>query len=118
MNNKRGIKTRLVSLRCLLIMLMSILMSFTHTSGFFAQERGAGPPDKTFRQELKSNKRIRQEKREKRKLEKAEQKAIKKHHKRIQTKKVRKRMKSSKKKSKRINDNKREFFLTRWLRKL
>jgi ABC-type transport system involved in cytochrome bd biosynthesis fused ATPase/permease subunit len=35
----------------------------------------------------------------------------------IQTKKVRKRMKKNKKKSKRINDNRREFFLTRWFRK-
>lgn len=35
----------------------------------------------------------------------------------IQTRKVRKRMKKNKKKSKRINDNRREFFLTRWFRK-
>lgn len=92
-------------------------MSFTQTAVLFAQERGSGPPEKSLRQEIKSNKRIRQEKREKRKLEKAEQKAIKKHHKRIQTKKVRKRMKASRKKSKRINNNEREFFLTRWFRK-
>ena len=35
----------------------------------------------------------------------------------IQTKEVQKRMKKSKKKSKRLNDNKKEFFLTRWFRK-
>jgi ATP-dependent Lon protease len=100
------------------LVLLSILMSFTQTGGFFAQERGSGPPVKSLREEIKSNKRIRQERREKRKLEKAEQKAIKKHHKRIQTKKVRKRMKASRKTSRRINNNEREFFLTRWLRKL
>jgi len=99
------------------LVLFSILMSFTQTGVFFAQERGSGPPEKSLRQEIKSNKRIRLEKREKRKLERAEQKAIKKHHKRIQTKKVRKRMKASRKKSKRYNNNEREFFLTRWLRK-
>jgi ATP-dependent Lon protease len=99
------------------LVLLSLLMSFTQAGNFFAQERG-GPPAKSLKQELKSNKRIRQEKREKRKLEKAEQKAIKKHHKRIQTQKVRKRMKASRKKSKRINNNEREFFLSRWLRKL
>ncbi|MCU0359152.1 MAG: hypothetical protein MUF75_00310 [Bacteroidia bacterium] len=98
--------------------LLSLLISFTQTGSFFAQERGGGPPAKSIKQEIKSNKRLRQEKREKRKLEKAEQKAIKKHHKRIQTQKVRKRMKASRKKSKRINNNEREFFLTRWLRKL
>ncbi len=32
----------------------------------------------------------------------------------IQTKAVQKRMKKSKKKSKRINDNRKEFFLSRW----
>ncbi len=99
------------------LVLFSILMSFTQTGVFFAQERGSGPPERSLRQEIKSNKRIRLEKREKRKLERAEQKAIKKHHKRIQTKKVRKRMKASRKKSKRYNNNEREFFLTRWLRK-
>jgi cell division protein YceG involved in septum cleavage len=35
----------------------------------------------------------------------------------IQTKEVQKRMKRSKKKSKRINDNRRESFLSRWFRK-
>lgn len=99
------------------LMLLGILVSFTQTGALLSQERGSGPPEKSLRQEIKSNKRIRQEKRDKRKLEKAEQKAIKKHHKRIQTKKVRKRMKASRKKSKRINNNEREFFLTRWFRK-
>ncbi len=105
-----------VSLR-LLVLLLGITLHVFQSGGLYSQERGAGPPEKSLRQELKSNKRIRQEKREKRKLERAEQKAIKKHHKRIQTKKVRKRMKASRKKSKRYNDNEREFFLTRWLRR-
>jgi hypothetical protein len=77
-------------------------------------QQNSGPKEKTFKQELKSNKHLRREARAQRKLEKAEKKAIKKHHKRIQTKSVRKRMNSSKKKSKRYNENKKEFFLTRW----
>lgn len=93
------------------LLLISIFISAQSPSG------GTGPREKSFRQDLKSNKQIRLERREKRKLEKAEQKAIRKHHKRIQTKAVQKRMKTSKKKSKRYNDNKREFFLKRWIRK-
>lgn len=80
----------------------------------YSQQPKSGPKEKTFKQELKTNKQLRKEARAKRKLERAERKAIKKHHKRIQTKAVRKRMKSSRKNSSRYNDNKKEFFLTRW----
>lgn len=83
----------------------------------YSQEKGTGPREKSFKQELKTNKQIRREAREKRKLERAEKKAIKKHHKRIQTKKVRRRMKESRKTAVRHNENKREFFLKRWFRK-
>jgi hypothetical protein len=88
--------------------------------GFFplqAQEK-SGPKEKTFKQELKSNRQVRKEAREKRKLERAERKAIKKHHKRIQTKAVRKRMKQSRKLAVRNHDHKREFFVVRWFKKL
>lgn len=81
------------------------------------QEKGTGPREKSFKQELKTNKQIRHEAREKRRMEKAERKAIKKHHKRLQTKEVRKRMKSNRKRATRYNTNKREFFLTRWFKK-
>jgi hypothetical protein len=80
----------------------------------FSQQAKSGPKEKSFKQELKTNKQLRKEARAKRRLEKAERKAIKAHHKRIQTKAVRKRMKSSSKQSKRYNTNKKEFFLTRW----
>lgn len=79
-----------------------------------AQERGTGPKEKTFKAELKSNKQLRFERRERRKKERAEKKAIKNYHKRLQTKKVRKRMKASKNAAVRYNDNKREFFMKRW----
>lgn len=98
--------------------LLCLLTSYTLNVELFAQEKGTGPKEKSLKHEIKSNKRLRQEKREKRKMEKAEQKAIKKHHKRIQTKTVQKRMKASRKKSKRINNNEREFFLKRWFQKL
>ncbi|PBQ33125.1 hypothetical protein CNR22_15500 [Sphingobacteriaceae bacterium] len=60
---------------------------------------------------------MRREAREKRKIARAEKKAIKKYHKRLQTKSVRKRMKNSRKSAMRHNDNKREFFMKRWFKK-
>jgi hypothetical protein len=98
-----------------LVLFTALLMVPLHA---ISQDQGKGPKEKTIKEELKSNKRIRQEKREKRKLEKAEQKAIKKHHKKIQTKAVRKRMANSRRKAKRNNDNKRENFFIRWWKKV
>jgi hypothetical protein len=86
------------------------------SSSFYSQEKGTGPREKSFKQELKTNRQVRREAREKRKLERAEKKAVKKYHKRLQTKQVRKRMKSSRKNAIRYNENKREFFVKRWFR--
>ncbi len=91
---------------------VSFLLSFSAQS----QEKGTGPREKTFKQELKTNRQIRKEAREKRKIHRAEKKAIKQYHKRLQTKQVRKRMKASRKAAIRHNENKREFFLKRWFR--
>lgn len=46
-----------------------------------------------------------------------EQEMLKQKHIDMQTKAVQKRMKKARKKAKRYNDNKKEFFLTRWFRK-
>ena len=54
-----------------------------------------------------------QEEKKKKMGEKAHDDSVKKHQK-IQTKETRKRMKKNKKKSKRVNDNRKEFFLKRW----
>ncbi len=81
-----------------------------------SQVKGTGPKEKSFKQDLKTNKQIRKEAREKRKIAKAEKKAIKKYHKRLQTKAVRKRMKSNRKNATRYNDNKKEFFLKKWFK--
>lgn len=54
-----------------------------------------------------------QEEVKKREGEKAHQEGIEQHM-RIQTKETRKRMKKNKRKSKRVNDNRNEFFLKRW----
>ena len=51
---------------------------------------------------------------EERRRKRAEERMIRNHHKRIQTKEVNKRMRRSQRKAKRINENKREFFLIRW----
>lgn len=95
-----------------------LLIVLTHQAFAQGSPSGTGPREKRFSEELKSNRQMRREAREKRKLEKQEQKAIRKHHKRIQTKAVQKRMKASKRKSKRYNDNTPEFFLKRWYHKI
>lgn len=84
---------------------------------FFAQTKKAGPVEKSFKEELKSDRQLRIEKREKRRQERAERKAIKNYHKRIQTKQVRKRMKRSRSIAIRNHDHKREFFIKRWFQK-
>lgn len=93
-----------------------ILFAFSLVFPSFSQEKGTGPREKTFKQELKTNRQLRKEAREKRRIRKAEKKAIKNYHKRLQTKQVRKRMKASRKSAIRHNDNKREFFLKRWFK--
>jgi hypothetical protein len=54
---------------------------------------------------------------EQRKMEMDQKKAVKQHHKRIQTKDTRKRMRQEKRKSDKMRSNKREFFLVRWFRR-
>jgi hypothetical protein len=78
---------------------------------------GTGPKEKSIKAELSIKKQQRREARERRKREKEERRAIKKHHKRIQTKKVQKRMKQSKETAIRHNENRREPFYKRWFRK-
>ena len=53
---------------------------------------------------------------EQRKIEMGEKKAIKEHHKRIQTKETRKRMRKEKKRGEKMRANKKEFFLIRWFK--
>ena len=83
-----------------------------------AQE-GGGPPKKD--QSVKSKRKLRKADKKKwkedRAAKRAEEKKIKAHHKRIQTKEVRKRMKRSKGKSQAIRANKREPFFKRLFNK-
>jgi len=83
----------------------------------YAQDKGTGPKEKSFKTERKLRKEERFEARERRRKERAEKKAIKAYHKRLQTKQVRKRMKRSKNKATLNNENRREFFIKRWLKK-
>jgi hypothetical protein len=53
---------------------------------------------------------------EQRKVDMEEKKAVKEHHKRLQTKQTRKRMKQEKKKGDKMRANKKEFFLVRWFK--
>jgi len=93
-----------------------IILSFS-LSNLEAQEKGTGPKEKSLKSQRKIRKELRLEAREKRRKERAERKAVKKYHKRLQTKAVRKRMKASKKSAIRYNENRREFFLKRWIKK-
>lgn len=82
-----------------------------------SQDKGTGPAEKSIKKERTLRKIDRKAAIERRKREKAERKAIKAHHKRIQTKTVRKRMKKSKGKARLNNENRREFFVKRWFKK-
>jgi hypothetical protein len=97
--------------------LFVLILLLIFSSAYEAQNKGTGPGEPSAREEIRIRKQRKHEAREKRKLEKAERKKVKAHHKRIQTKTVQKRMKKSKKTAIRNNDNKREFFMKRWFRK-
>jgi len=92
-----------------------VLSIFSFAFSAVSQERGG--KEKSIKSERKVRKELRREAIEKRRKERAERKAIKKYHKRLQTSKVRKRMKASKKSATRYNQNKREFFIIRWFKK-
>jgi hypothetical protein len=85
--------------------------------GFAQGNVGTGPKEKSISQEVSIRKQQRKEAKERRKREKQERKAIKKHHKRIQTKKVNRRMKESRKSAIRNNEHRREPFYKRWFKK-
>jgi hypothetical protein len=53
---------------------------------------------------------------EQRKMEMEHEKAVKKHHKRLQQKKTLKTMRKEKQKGEKLRKNKREFFLVRWFK--
>ncbi|MEI8136068.1 MAG: hypothetical protein WCH21_01960 [Bacteroidota bacterium] len=97
-----------------IIIYLFLLLSFLP---YFSQEKGTGPKEKSVSSQSKILKKDRIEAREKRRKERAERKAIKKYHKRLQTKQVRKRMKKSKSRSVLNNENKREPFFKRLLKK-
>ena len=97
--------------------IITLLLFIAFNFSIYSQEKGTGPREKSIKMELKSNRKIRFEKREQRRKERAERKAVKAYHKRLQTKTVRKRMKQSRKSSLRYNDHKREFIIVRWFKK-
>ena len=61
-------------------------------------------------------KKAKQKWKENRKLERSQAKAIKEHHKHLQTKKTNKRMRREKRKSEKLRTNKKEFFIVRWFK--
>lgn len=100
--------------RKLLSALLAVCMS---VSAAAQDNKGTGPAEKSIKAEIGIKKQQRREARERRKRERQERKAIKRHHKRIQTKKVQKRMKESRQTAIRNNEHRREPFYKRWFRK-
>ena len=98
---------------CLLFLLPFLVYSQDAPVNDAAGEQNKSAP-MTKRQQRQKD---RKEWKEHRKADIEEQKNIKEHHKRIQTKETRKRMRESKRKSTLINEHKREFFLKRWFKK-
>lgn len=97
-----------------------LIMCFAGVSEAQTQDGGSGnggqgteqaPTGKAARRKAK------QDWKEKRKQHFDDAKAKKEYNKKYNTKKTRKRMKKAEKKAKRHNEHKREFFLTRWIKK-
>lgn len=61
-------------------------------------------------------KKAKQKWKENRAIERAQAKAVKEHHKHLQTKKTNKRMRKEKRRSEKLRANKKEFFLVRWFK--
>jgi hypothetical protein len=76
----------------------------------------APPPNKAPASSKAQRKAAKQKWKEQRQIEREQKKAIKEHHKRLQTKSTLKRMNKNRMKGERMRDNKREFFLIRWFK--
>ena len=74
------------------------------------------PKDKAPATSRAQRKAAKQKWKEQRKIDMQQKKAVKQHHKRIQTKKTRKEMRKERKKGDKLRANKREFFLIRWFK--
>lgn len=61
-------------------------------------------------------KKAKQKWKENRKIERGQAKAVKEHHKHLQTKKTNRRMRAEKRRSERLRTNKKEFFIVRWFK--
>lgn len=96
------------------IILIGLLLTFF--AGTISAQQAGAPPLNQGPVNKKQAKADKKKEEQKKKEEKAHQKALDRHLK-IQTKDTRKRMKASKKKSKRLNENKREFFMVRWFKR-
>lgn len=76
-----------------------------------AQSKDKPPADSRAKRKI-----AKQKWKEQRRTEMEHKKAVKQHHKRIQTKNTQKQMRREKRKSEKLRANKREFFLIRWFK--
>ena len=96
------------------IILLLVFLGFIFPLDIVSQNEG-GPPkaNTTIKSKRKKRKEDKRRWKEERRNKRAEEKKIRDHHKRIQTKEVRKRMKRSKGVAQRNRDNQREPFFQR-----
>lgn len=93
-----------------------ILLLFIITPFFVFSQEQKTDKDKAPASTHAQRKAAKQKWKEQRKIEMEEKKAIKEHHKRIQTKETRKRMRREKHKGDKMRANKKEFFIVRWFK--
>ena len=102
----------------LFIVLFAVL--FTGATDIYAQDGNNGNSGQGTEQQpvgKAARRKAKREWKEKRRKQMDDAKAKKEYNKKHNSKKVRKRMKRNEKKAKRNNEHKREFFLTRWIKK-
>jgi hypothetical protein len=93
--------------RKLILLLICLAPLMTVAQEQKAKEKGAPATSRAQRKKAKAKWK------EQRRIERDEKKAVKDHHKRLQTKETRKRMKAERKKGDKMRGNKKEFFLIR-----
>lgn len=83
----------------------------------YAQDAPPGKEkDKAPATSRTQRKKAKQKWKEDRAIERGQAKAVKEHHKHLQTKKTLKRMEREKRRSERLRTNKKEFFIVRWFK--
>jgi len=107
LHHRYRMKTFLRNIILVLICVMPLILS--------AQE-AQSTKDKAPATSRVQRKKAKQKWKENRNIERAQKKAVKEHHKNLQTKQTNKRMRKEKRRSEKLRTNKKEFFIVRWFK--